>query len=150
MDKKTFNLYIQPLDSYRNPKAIAVNKITEEQMVAGYPLLQALEQFEYYCNSSEKFILAAWGSYFDVPFLKKQYEKINRKWPFGYNSLDLKSIAIWEMSKRDKPLSGGLKKFLNSLNMEFKGTPHNALDDITNTANLLKKFLHEKQKEIKG
>ena len=140
VEKDTFDIYIQPLDFYRHPQAMAVNKITEEQMAAAYPLLQALKLFEYYCNSSEKFILAAWGAYFDVPFLKKQYEKINRNWPFRFKSLDLKSIAIWEMSKRDRPLTGGLRKFLKSVKLEFEGTPHNALDDIINTVNLLKEL----------
>ena len=140
VNKETFDIYIQPLDSYRHPKAMVINKITEEQMATAYPLLQALKLFEYYCNSSEKFILAAWGAYFDIPFLKKQYEKINRTWPFGYKSLDLKSIAIWEMSKRNQPLTGGLRKFLKSLKIEFEGTPHNALDDIINTVNILKEL----------
>lgn len=140
IEKETFDVYIQPLDSHRDVQAMAVNKITEEQMSTACSLLQALKLFECYCNLSEKFILAAWGAYFDIPFLRKQYEKIKRKWPFSYKSIDLKSIAIWEMAKRDKPLSGGLKRFLKSLNIEFKGIPHNALDDITNTVNLLKKL----------
>jgi len=148
IEKEKFDIYIQPLDSYRKPQAMSVNKITEQQLITAYLLPGALKLFEYYCNISEKFVLASWGNYFDIPFLKKQYEKIKRDWPFGYKSMDLKTIAIWEMAKRNQPLSSGLSRFLKSLNMGFEGTPHNALDDIINTVNLLKELnKNEKRKD---
>ncbi len=133
-----FNLYIQPLDSYRNPKAMAVNKIPEEYLINAISLNDALEMFENFCNGDTK--LACWGTYFDVPFLFAQYKKIYRKWPFGYRSFDLKSAAIWESAKHDIPLTSGVSKFLKSINKDFKGSQHDALSDIKNTIRILEYY----------
>jgi len=96
--------------------------------------------FESFCDKDK--VLASWGSYFDIPFLKKQYEKINKKWPFGYKTLDLKTIGIWESSKKDLGIiKGCLSEFIEMNGGSFKGTKHNSLDDIKNTVNLIKSFI---------
>ena len=133
-----FNLYIKPLDSYRNPEAMAVNKIPEECLTNAINLNDALEMFENFCGDDHR--LACWGTYFDVPFLFAQYKKIGREWPFGYRCFDLKSAAIWESAKHDKPMTSGVMKFLKSINKEFKGTPHDALSDIKNTIRILEYY----------
>ena len=146
LKRNEFCLYIKALDSFRNPKAMAVNRITEEQLDSHGVILQdALELFENFCENRK--ILAGWGgSYFDVPFLRKQYEKIGRKWPFGYKSIDLKSIAIWEIAKQDKPISGGVGRFLTTLGQDFEGNPHNAIDDIKNSIKILQVLKDENRK----
>ena len=135
---REFDVFIKPLDLYRNQKAMEVNKISEEILKTATPLIEALEMFESFCDNDN--ILASWGAYFDVPFLKAQYNKIFRKWPFSYRSFDLKSIAIWESAKRNVPTSSGVSRFLNTINKEFIGTPHNALDDIRNTIEILRYY----------
>lgn len=145
----SFETYIKPLDAYRNPKAMAVNKISEDILTHAPTLHEALEMFEGFAlkdkNNNEKVILAAWGNYFDIPFLKAQYDKIYRKWPFGYKSFDLKTIGIWELSKRNVPLTGGVKKAAEFLNLDFEGMPHDALADIKNTVRVLKKLLQQER-----
>ena len=136
MHAREFNEFVRPLDSYRNPKAMEVNKISEETLNTAMSLYEVAELFDSFCDG-ERF-LASWGSYFDAPFLKKQYEKIHRSWPYSYRIFDLKSAAIWEMAKKDKPLTSGVSKFLSALNKKFEGTQHNALDDIKNSVNILK------------
>lgn len=133
-----FNIYIQPLDGYRNPRAMAVNQIPEAYLSNAIHLNDALEMFESFCGEDDR--LACWGTYFDVPFLRAQYEKIGRKWPFGYRSFDLKSAAIWESAKHDRPMSSGVWKFLRSINKEFEGTQHDALADIKNTVRILEYY----------
>jgi len=133
---REFNEYIIPLDSYRNPKAMEVNKISEDTLKNAMTLYEALELFESFCEEDK--VLAAWGAYFDIPFLKVQYEKIHRKYPFHYRTFDLKSVAIWEMAKRGHNITSGVSRFLNTLNKEFVGTQHNALDDIKNAVNILR------------
>ena len=133
-----FNLYIQPLDSYRNPKAMAVNKIPEEYLTNAISLNDALEMFESFCDGDNR--LASWGAYFDIPFMRAQYTKISREWPFGYRCFDLKSAAIWESAKHDKPMTSGVMKFLKSIDKEFEGTPHDALSDIKNTVRILEYY----------
>ena len=148
----SFTTFIQPLDSYRNQSAMNVNKISEDSLIHAPTLQEALEMFETFVLqekvvNKEKIILAAWGNYFDVPFLKQQYVKIKRKWPFGYKSLDLKTLAIWEFGKRDIPMGSGLIKSVQLLNMEFEGQHHDALADIKNSINVLKKILKQEPKK---
>ncbi len=133
---REFNEYVCPLDSYRNPRAMEVNKISEEILRTASPLSVVLEMFESFTDNDD--ILAAWGNYFDIPFLKQQYKKIHREWPFSHRSFDLKSVAIWEMAKRNIPMSSGVNKFLITLGQKFEGQQHNALDDIKNTVRILK------------
>lgn len=135
MHAREFNEYVYPLDSYRNPKAMAVNKISEEILRTASPLSDVLEMFESFCDTDD--VLAAWGNYFDVPFLRQQYRKIHRQWPFSNRSFDLKSVAIWEMAKRNIPMTSGISKFLAVLNKSFEGIQHNALDDIKNSVRVL-------------
>jgi len=127
---------IQPLDFHRNTRAMACHGLTEQQIADGIPLSEALSSFEDFCGREK--ILAAWGAYWDIPYLRVQYDKINRKWPFHYRSFDLKSVAIWELAKQNKPLPGGVGRFLNILKLDFEGTPHNAIDDIKNSVKILK------------
>jgi len=133
---REFNTYIKPLDDFRNPDAMAVNKISEEILRTAPTLQEALEMFESFCDEDDN--LSAWGAYFDIPFLRKQYEKIYRKYPFSYRYFDLKSVAIWEMAKRDIQMTSGVTKFLNALNTSFVGIQHDALDDIKNSVEILR------------
>lgn len=133
-----FNEYIKPLDDHRNKKAMEVNQISEEILNDAMSLNEVLELFENFVG--ENIILAAWGTYFDIPFLRAQYNKINRKWPFNHKWFDLKTIGIWEMSKKDTPMSESLSKFLEVNNLEFEGNTHDALNDIKSAVKLLSSF----------
>ena len=133
-----FNLYVKPLDSYRNPQSMSVNKISEEVLVNAMSLNDTLELFENFCDKNK--MLASWGVYFDIPFLYAQYKKINRKWPFSHKCFDLKSVAIWESAKDDKPISGGIFSFLKNNNETFDGIQHEALSDIKNAVKILKYY----------
>jgi len=129
-----FDTYVIPLDDYRNPKAMAVNKITEKEIKTGLSLGTALEKFEKFCGGRK--FLGSWGAYFDIPFLREQYKKIGRKYPFSYRSFCLKTVAVWELAKRDKAASW-VSKTLEDLGSNFEGTHHNALDDIKNAVKIV-------------
>jgi len=140
MFAREFDTFIKPLDEHRNKQAMLVNNIKEEELKYAPILEEALLMFESFCEDDK--ILASWGSFFDIPFLRKQYEKINRKWPFGYKTIDLKSIGIWESSKKDLGLiKGGLSEYLEMNGSVFDGIKHNSLDDIKNTVKLIKSFI---------
>ncbi len=136
--------YIKPLTTHRNSEAMLCNNIPEESLVDGYELNEALEMFENFCGKSKK--LAAWGAYFDVPFLKEQYKKINRPWPFSHVTIDLKTIATWELAKRNIFITG-LSDTLAKLNLTFEGRPHDALSDINNTVRIITTL--RKQRDIR-
>jgi DNA polymerase III epsilon subunit-like protein len=133
-----FNEYVKPLDNHRNLEASKIHQISEETIAEGLSLNTALELFENFCGKNR--LVASYPSGFDWPFLRKQYDKIGRAYPFGRQIVCLKSIAIWEMAKRDILIVGGVKKIAEALNKEFIGTPHNAIDDIKNTVYILQNF----------
>jgi DNA polymerase III epsilon subunit-like protein len=131
-----FNSYVKPLDSYKEPNAMKIHEIPENIFNNAPTLEEVLIMFENFCLNEK--ILASWGTYFDIPFLKEQYEKIGRKYPFSHRTIDLKSIATWERAIDGIEIKGGLKHYLKSLDHDFKGVQHDALCDIRNTVELLK------------
>lgn len=135
----SFMSYIKPLTKHRNLQAMACNTISENVLENAIELDEALEMFENYCGKNA--VLCSWGITFDIIFLQKQYEKINRPWPFGYRHFDLRSIATWEFAKEDKTFTGGLYPSLKILNLQWEGTKHDALDDIINTTKILEEFV---------
>lgn len=138
-----FNKFIAPLDKHRNPEAMKVNQISESTLQSASNLHQILGLFEAFTGSITQ--LSAWGAHFDLPFLKKQYEKIGREYSFSYRHFDLKSVALWEMAKKGQPVVSGVKRFLKMNNIEFDGNTHDALADIKNTVKLIKYFISDKK-----
>ncbi len=133
-----FSTYIKPTSDFRNPEAMNVNKISEEILANAMDAEEALSCFESFALDVEKRpLLAAWGAYFDVVFLKEFYRKIGRKYPFSYRCLDLKTIAIWEAAKMEDSVSGGVSAFLEKNGLIFEGTTHDGLDDIVNTMKII-------------
>ena len=141
--QQTFSNYLKPFTKYRNPEAMAVNKITEETLSVAPSkagVLSEFEQFALHGTGKEHPILASWGTYFDVTFLRGEYQKLQRPYPFSYRCIDLKSIAIWELAKRGQSLSGGVSRFLEALGLTFEGNQHDGLDDIKNVVRILQKL----------
>lgn len=136
-----FSTYIAPTSNHRNPRAMDANKIPESVLESAPNNQSALDRFEEFAfRVDARPLLAAWGTYFDVTFLKAYYKKIGRKWPFSYRCLDLKTIAIWEQAKKEESASGGVETFLGLTGQSFDGTPHDALDDIRNTIKIIQKL----------
>lgn len=142
-----FSTYIKPMSEHRNQKAMAVNEISEAMLFDAPRLDHVLTMFEDWSfQIGPRPILAAWGSYFDIPFLEAMYARIGRRYPFSYKNLDLKTIAIWEAAKSDVDISAlpkgsGVVGFLDMLGLEFQGYQHDALDDIKNTMRIIQTLI---------
>ena len=133
---RKFDMYIKPLNNHRNPEAMAVNKIDEEILLHATSLEETLILFESFCENDR--MLASFGSCFDMPFLKRQYKKINRVWPFKHHIVDLKTIAIWELAQRDIESSSGLASIMKTLDIHSEGSAHNAMVDVKNAVNIIR------------
>lgn len=133
---REFKAYVKPLDSYWSAEAEKVNGLTREFIDKnGKPLAEVLMEFERW-TAGER-ILGAWGTYFDVQFLRAQYEKIKRPYPFEWRDFDLKTVAMWELGKRGKATMRGVEHALKQLGLTFEGEAHSALDDIKNCVRIL-------------
>lgn len=73
-----------------------------------------------------------WGQG-DSYCLKEQLGLTWDEYIFRNRIWDIKSLYQIHRSFQNKSVANGLEKALNSLGMEFKGRPHNALDDALNT-----------------
>lgn len=139
IDAKTFETYIKPLDDYRSEKAMEVNGISEKTLATAPELNDVLRTFEIWTRGSR--VLGAWGTYFDVRFLKEQYKKIDRPYPFDWRDFDIKTVAMWELAKREIATIKGVEDCLKKLGLKFEGNAHSALDDIKNSVRILQECL---------
>lgn len=82
----------------------------------------------------KKVRLAAWGNYFDIPLLRKSYQRYGLEFPFSGTAIDIKSLAFLWLS-----LSG---RRTDKVNLPFfaqhfglvQGQQHRALSDAQLTA----------------
>ncbi len=151
-----FSTYIKPLDDHRSLEAMFVNGISEKTLSEAPTPIEALEAFEQFCfqEGARRPLLGAWGVYFDHPFLKDYYKRVGRKPPFSYRCLDLKSMAIWEASKRGQLLNGkglgqGVDGFMQLLGIPFQGVRHDGLADIKNSMAILQHYAKDSQEQGK-
>lgn len=90
--------------------------------------------------------LAAWGAYFDIPLLRRNYQQIGVEFPFSGTALDVKSLAFLRQS-----LSGGrtdkldLEALARELGLSVPEQRHRALPDAQLTSRVLVKLWEELQ-----
>ena len=143
-----FSSLVKPLSSLRDEEAMQVHNIPEADLDNAPELSQVLTELEKFILNSLKYdlnintpyleliMLSSW-SYFDMDFLVKSYNKVHREFPYNMKHLDLKSIAMWQVSRLNKGMTGGVKKFTQMLGLvPFKF--HSALDDAKMEFNIVK------------
>lgn len=144
-----FQAYVKPSTEYRNPRAMEVNGISEEALKEAKLFTEVMVDFEKWrkeMTSESKTTFASWNVAFDSNFLKEQCKKFGVVCPIAYSPLDLKSMAVWELAKRDIRFYGGLSACMDQVGLSFEGKEHSALDDIKNSLRVVK-YLYEKEKD---
>ena len=134
---QSFHSRIQPLGSHRDPEAMAVHGITEEQLQTAPHCNDALGKFVGWCQTvagGRRYTLGSWGTHFDIPYLRMQYKKVSaRLYPHPGRSFDAKSYATAALIKRygvDTQGARGCIKTAERLGASVKGLKnHSALDD---------------------
>ena len=82
--------------------------------------------------------LAAWGNYFDIPLLRRNYHDAGLDFPFSGTALDVKTLAfLWlsQSGRRTDKIS--LEFFAEHFNLKVEGNWHRALTDAQVTAGAL-------------
>lgn len=92
-------------------------------------------------RSVPKFMLAAWPTSFDVPFVGYYAQRFLGENPFGYNALDIASLAQGLFRCERRHLRSRLAR--RGLFRPPKPYPHHALEDARDQAELLVKLLNE-------
>jgi len=133
----TYSSVVLPLDDSRDPRAMEIHGISEETLSEAPTFAMVLMEIKDLYPNVHKLVPAAWGTHFDLHFLRVQCRRLNIGWPFSGKSFDIKTAAMWEMAKNDSATSGGISKVLRSLGTDFEGRKHNALSDILNAVRIL-------------
>jgi len=125
------------------PKATGITGITDE-MLAGQPaFLEAGRRFaEWVWQSGKNYLMASWGTHYDIPVLRYEYRRTTGKYPLLGKALCLKSVAysfFWTRGVGIRRM--GVETALRCLGLEFEGKPHRALDDARNEARILRAVL---------
>jgi len=143
-----FSSLAKPTRDYRDPRAMAVHGVPEEDLQKALELSIVLDNFESWVSKNlivqkmqpvlKNVMLGSWGNY-DISILQNQYRLINKEYPFHYRTLDLKSILYWEFAKMEKGISrkSGLQSVSKTLELPFLGIHHRALDDIKQSLRIL-------------
>jgi inhibitor of KinA sporulation pathway (predicted exonuclease) len=81
-------------------------------------------------GNPKKAMLAAWGNYFDIPLLRKLYQKYHLPYPFMGTALDVKTVAIaWlalSGNRTDKSSVGHVSELMG---IQPEGAYHRAIVD---------------------
>ncbi|WP_028975324.1 3'-5' exonuclease [Spirochaeta cellobiosiphila] len=89
----------------------------------------------------KKLRLAAWGNYFDIPLLRRNYQQYDLKYPFSGTALDIKSIAfLWLSLSGRRTDRYDVQSMAQMLNIQVDGTFHRAITDARAETALLQRF----------
>lgn len=144
-----FSSLAKPTRDYREPKAMEVHGIPEEDLQKAPELSIMFDNFEQWVRKNlikqktepilRNVMLGAWGTNFDISVLQNQYRLIKKEYPFHYRVIDLKSILYYEFARMEKGISrkSGLQNVSKTLQIPFAGVHHRALDDIKQSLRIL-------------
>ena len=86
----------------------------------------------------KKVRLAAWGNYFDIPLLRRNYHDVGLDFPFAGTALDVKTLAFFWLSQSGRRTDKvGLEFFAQHFGLPVTGNWHRALTDAQATAGTL-------------
>ncbi len=149
-EKKHFNSFIRPTPGRwknREPEAMAVNKITLEQIKTAPTLKQVIAKFDK--TFGHDVILAAYVGYNDKRYLMESYKRAGIKWKFDYHYFDIWALFYAYLGAKNKLKSTkdfagfGMEYLLKDFNMEIPTTLHDALTDCRTEAEVLRKIVKE-------
>jgi inhibitor of KinA sporulation pathway (predicted exonuclease) len=82
--------------------------------------------------------LCAWGNYFDIPLLRKNYQYYKINYPFSGTAFDVKTYAsLWMMLSGRRTDKLSVEHVCNIMGLSPKGKYHDALTDAHAEADIL-------------
>lgn len=94
--------------------------------------------------------LCAWGTHFDLPLLRRGYEKSSLEYPFTGGGYDIKSWAVLWMMLHNHSEKFGIVDAGKAMGLSFQGQLHNAAWDAENTALIALKVLKDFEQYTKS
>ncbi len=145
-EKKHFRSFIKP-EHWRNrdPEAMAVNKITWEDLAKAPSLRTVINTFQKKFGTNV--ILAPYGTIMDTAMLRVAYKKIGKQYPYDYHVFDVWPLCYTYMAKKKllvnkKRFSGfSLNDIANHFKIKVPSNRHTALADCRLEAEVLRKLV---------
>lgn len=98
------------------------------------------------CGNPKKARLAAWGNYFDIPLLRRNYEEADLEFPFAGTALDVKTLAfLWLSLSGRRTDKLNLQIMADLMGIKPEGTYHRAITDALVTARVLQRVWQDLQ-----
>ncbi len=145
-EKKHFESFIKPTKwRNRDPEAMAVNKITWEELSKAPSLKTVIQKFEK--TFGMNVILAPYGTIMDTAMLRIAYKKIKMTYKYDYHVFDIWPLCFTYMAKKKmlvnkKRFSGfSLNDIANHFKISVPKNRHTALADCRLEADVLRKLI---------
>lgn len=145
-EKKVFSSYIKPKHwANRDPGAMAICKITWDQVKDAPPLKKVLQQFDKTFGGNV--IPSTYGGNLDAIFLTAAYRNSGLKYPFEYHTFNMWPICYLYMAKHKKLINKkrfvgfSLEDIADHFKVPREQDRHDALGDCRYEAAVLRKLV---------
>lgn len=96
--------------------------------------------------SFKKIRLCSWGTYFDIPLLRRVYEKYKLEFPFSGTAFDIKTMALmWHSLSGRKTDRLQVSTVAKSMDIQEDGTYHRAITDAIVETKILQRVFNDLQ-----
>ena len=138
-----FDELVRPTDFGIAPHITELTGITPE-MVADRPGFGEVgRRFAGWCGPRNRFVLAVWGAYYDIPLLRRECAAhgIEYRTHFVGGALDIRSLAVaWLAENRHNTTGVTVARVLDKMAIAREFRFHRALDDARAEARILQRF----------
>lgn len=134
-----FQRFVKPIDHPRlSAYCIELTTITQEQVNKAKTFDHAITAFQDWLELEDSnALIGTWGAK-DMEIIRDECKRHSYDSSFLPSSINLKA----QYARLNKlPKEAGLQKALESEQIEFEGTPHRAIDDAYNTAQLFLRYI---------
>ncbi len=137
-----FSELVRPRDVPIEPFITEITGITPDMVAARDTFEHVGRRFVEWYGPRNKAILAAFGIYYDLPLLRKEFAAfgLDYRSAFVGGGLDVRSVALMWLARNGHDTSGiSVERMLGKMEIVLPGTNfHRALDDARATAEILR------------
>lgn len=97
-------------------------------------------------SSFKKIRLCSWGTYFDIPLLRKVYQKYDLEFPFSGTAFDIKTMALmWHALSGRKTDRLQVSTVAKTMDIKAEGTFHRAITDAIVETKIMQRTMKDLQ-----
>jgi DNA polymerase III alpha subunit (gram-positive type) len=142
-----FNSLVKPRETV-SKFITELTGITDEAAQGAKPFPEVIKIFEEEMNSKVKnpknIRFCAWGTYFDIPIIRRLYREYKITYPFSGTAYDIKTLAMLWMSLSDRRTDKlSVESIAKIMNINPEGRYHDAMCDARTEARIMKQIFKD-------